>query len=179
MPRRRRNTSRRPLFVEETSGDAASAPVDAAEESFAELCKALRVEFRLNQGELGERLGVSQRTVARYEDGVIPLPLQAPGVAMVIESFAPHYAARVRAALALPAPARVEDAPTVAAPPQAISAPLANGAILKAALEGALFEAGERIGAPSARVREAALIVLERAALLGLGTTEAAAILRG
>jgi hypothetical protein len=128
----------------------------------------------MTQAQLGAWFAVSAKTFARWEDrDAAPTTLQAPGVIEVMKIQAPEYAERARVLLGVAAPAATATAP--AAPARVVSPP----AIAKAALEGALFEAAERYGIPSARAREIAVLVFERAALLDLGVSGAAALLRG
>ena len=130
----------------------------------------------MTQAELGRWLAVSAKTFARWEDNAaFPTRLQIPGVIATIGTHAPDLVDRASQLLGVEPPPR----PARLGAPEATAAVRASPTIAKVALEGALFEAAERLGVPSARTREVAVLLLERAALLGLGGSEAAAILRG
>jgi DNA-binding XRE family transcriptional regulator len=142
-------------------------------DSFARLCKDLRKGRHMTQEQVGQWFAVSAKTFARWEDeAAFPTRLQIPGVIAAIGMHAPDLVDRASPLLGVASPPR----------PAALGAPaavVASPTITKIALEGALFEAAERLGVSSARTREVAVLLLERAALLGLGVSEAAAILRG
>jgi DNA-binding XRE family transcriptional regulator len=149
-------------------------PKPPVDDSFGHLCFELRKDLHMTQAQLGEWFAVSGKTFARWEDrDAAPTTLQAPGVIEVMKIHAPEYAERARLLLGVAPPAATATAP--AAPVRVAASP----AIAKAALEGALFEAAERYGIASARAREVALLLFERAALLDLGVREAAALLHG
>jgi hypothetical protein len=88
-------------------------------------------------------------------------------VVTVLGAGYPEYRDRLAIALGF----ELEKAP---APP-----PGPNKAILKAALDGALFEATEKLGVPPQKVREAVAVVLERVALIGIDAKTAAAMVIG
>ena len=130
----------------------------------------------MTQAELGRWFAVSAKTFARWEDkSAFPTRLQIPGVIEAIGTNAPDLVDRASQLLGVDPPPRH----AALGAPAATAAVVVSPTIAKIALEGVIFEAAERLGVPSARTREVAVLLLERAALLGLGVSEAAAILRG
>jgi hypothetical protein len=148
---------------------------DETKDSFAQLCKDLRQGRHMTQAQIGRWFAVSAKTFARWEDkAAFPTKLQIPGVIAAIGTHAPDLVDRASPLLGVdpsPRPAAVG--------PATHQTVVASPTIAKVALEGALFEAAERLGVPSARTREVAMLLFERAALLGLAVSDAAAILRG
>jgi transcriptional regulator with XRE-family HTH domain len=137
-------------------------------EKFGDLLRMMREEAGHTQESFGLLLGLSTKTISRWELGeTIPGKYDRHGVVNVLGAGYPEYRERVGLSLGL----EIEDAP---APP-----PGPNMAILKAALDGALFEATEKLGAPPQKVREAVALVLERVALLGLDPKTAAKLVSG
>jgi transcriptional regulator with XRE-family HTH domain len=143
-------------------------PKNAAEDTFGQLVRWVRTAADVTQAELAERIGVSPKTVSRWEQLLlVPEVLQRPGIVAALGKLAPEYHERLATVLGVPIE---RPAPPPAGP---------NMAILKAALDGALFEATEKLGAPPATVREAMVIVLERVALLGVDAKTAAKLVTG
>jgi transcriptional regulator with XRE-family HTH domain len=142
-------------------------PKDDGIEPFRRAFRALRQELQLMQEPMGELFGVSTKTVSRWELGyTAPDEFQRHGVVAKVAEHCPRFRNRIAVSLGLEA-----EAPQVDAPP--------NVSLLKAALDGALFEATELLGAPPAKVREAVALVLERVALTGLDLPTAAQLVRG
>ena len=136
----------------------------------------------MTQAQLGAWFKVSGKTYSRWENGAGPTKTQVLGILVALRANAPAYAERARRTLdggdeeGLPTPApALPSGPVAAAPP----APIVSPAVVRAAFDGAVFEAAEKLGVSSARTRDAAVLLFERAALLGLGVDEATAILRG
>jgi len=155
-----------------------SAPVrlpapKEGEDSFGQVCVDLRRALHTTQPRLAEWFGVSGKTFARWEDrAAFPTKLQVPGILAALATHAPEYTDRASRVLG------VEPTPPRPAAPATPATVIASPAVAKVALEGALFEAAERLGLPSGRAREVAVMVLERVALLGLAVGEAAAMIR-
>jgi hypothetical protein len=140
-------------------------------ETFAHILREVRELSGLTQPELAEALGVSTKTISRWELGeVLPGRLQHHALVTCIGALAPTHTERAAA---------VFGKTVVSLPVEAPQEPRPNMAILKAALDGALFEAVEKLGAPPATVREAMVIVLERVALLGVDAKTAAKLVAG
>jgi transcriptional regulator with XRE-family HTH domain len=143
-------------------------PKNAAEDTFGQLVRWVRTAVDVTQAQLAEEIGVSAKTVSRWEQlKLVPEVLQRPGIVAALGKLAPEYHGRLATVL------------DVAIERHAASAAGPNIAILKAALDGALFEATEKLGAPPATVREAVVIVLERVALLGVDAKTAAKLVTG
>ena len=118
------------------------------------------------QAELAKLLGVSQKTLSRWLHGQsAPDLLQGHGLAVVLGAQSPGEAQEIREALGLTDPDAAQSAP--------------NRAMLGSALEGALFEATETLGAPPQKVREAVAQVLDRVASLKVDARTAAKLVRG
>jgi transcriptional regulator with XRE-family HTH domain len=131
------------------------------------LLKDVRGALGIIQADLAKHLLVSPKTVARWENGEgFPDRLQRHGVVATIAQIAPAFHAAAAAALSVPIPT-----------PAVVPAP--NMAILKAALDGALFEATETLGMPPQKVREAVVLVLERVVLIGVDAKTAVKLMSG
>ncbi len=110
-----------------------------ARETFGDALRALRQEEGFSQEQFAKLLEVSTKTISRWElDETFPNEFQAHGLVEAISSLYPQSRARIALALHV-----AVDMPQPSSPPQP------NMAILKAALDGALFEATEILGVPS------------------------------
>ena len=183
MPRRQVSTTKprraaRPALPREPEQKPIETRPEDPFDDFCGLLVALRKEKGLTQGALGSILYVSQKTIHRWEDGARPPPLLARGILVALDAYAPHYVSTASEALQIVYPVAHPLAPPETGLDGQPSAPPPNPAVVKAAFEGALFEASERLGASSARVRDAVLLVLERMTLLQLDAEAAARIAR-
>ncbi|MGO8992159.1 MAG: helix-turn-helix domain-containing protein [Polyangiaceae bacterium] len=137
-------------------------------EKFGDVLRELREADGETQESMGILLGLSTKTISRWELGETrPDKFQVHGVMAGLGASHPAYRTRLALALGLDVP----DEPPPAAGP--------NMTILKAALDGALFEATEKLGVPPQKVREAVALVLERVALLELDPKTAAKLVKG
>ena len=126
-------------------------------EKFGDVLRELREADGETQESMGILLGLFDEDDSRWELGETrPDKFQVHGVMAGLGASHPAYRTRLALALGLDVP----DEPPPAAGP--------NMTILKAALDGALFEATEKLGVPPQKVREAVALVLERVALLEL-----------
>jgi transcriptional regulator with XRE-family HTH domain len=147
--------------------DARALLREHATETFADALRAIRIDEGCTQAEFAKLLEVSTKTISRWELGVtVPNEFQAHGVVEAITLLYPQFRARFAVALHV-----AVDMPQPPPPP--------NMAILKAALDGALFEATEILGVPPQKVREAVALVLERVALIGVDAQTAAKMVTG
>jgi DNA-binding XRE family transcriptional regulator len=132
--------------------------------SFAAVLEEMRDTARFTQAELGSYLHVSPKTLARWENGQgMPSDLEKHGVYRKLTILVPGYEAQL--------------APVFGFELSAEPAVPAGHAVVKAALDGAVFEAAVALGAPPEKVRAAAIALLERVALVGVDPRAAAKLL--
>ena len=135
-------------------------------ETFREALRDVRREERFTQAEMAHVVGVSPKTLARWENEEGHPGNGAHGVVAAIGARFPKHRDRIALSLGVP---------VVAVPPP----PAPNMALLAAALDGAVYEATEKLGVPAAKVREAMASMLERVALTGLDAKTAAKMVAG
>jgi len=128
---------------------------------------ALRVALRLSKTELGARLGVSRKTIARWEnDGEMPPIGQRKHVATSFPDAPPHLHAALVRALGLDPSFAASLAPSSPAPSNAASV-----------VDGAFLALCERADASPVRMRAALLDFLRRAEEGGLSLASTRALL--
>jgi transcriptional regulator with XRE-family HTH domain len=141
---------------------------DDEDETFGEVFRDMRHHAHLTQAGMATTFGISKKTVSRWELGeTMPDPFQKHGIAAAVRAGFPEHYRRMAIAMGFEL-----EAPTSSAA-QAAQAAAPSPAILEAALEGALFEAAELLGAPREKVREAVLLVLERIVLVDVDVKSA------
>ncbi len=136
---------------------------------FGRLLIASAGALHLTQKALGERIGVSQRTIARWAyGGWYPPPSQRYAIVYALRDLPRAQLEAIAASLGL----------DVASIPLAPSATrIVDPAAMREALDAALFTASERLDASARKVKEAFVPLLARVAALGLDARQAHAIL--
>jgi transcriptional regulator with XRE-family HTH domain len=145
-----------------TTREKAAATVPPMGRAIAEA----RMDLRWTQEELGRHLGVSEKTISRWELGEVkPRVGDRPRLMEALATAPPHALAQMRAAFGM--------APAAPVQPEARS----NHA--RFALEAALFAMAEATDCSPRAVRAGAFALLSHLAMAGIGLEEARAMLAG
>ena len=138
--------------------------------TFGGLLLAAGTELHLTQKALGQRIGVSQRTIARWGDGGwFPPPSQRYAIVYALRDLPRAKLEAIAASLGLDA-ASIPLASTAAQR-------AADPAAMKQALDAAMFAASAQLDVSARKVKEAIVPLLAQIAALGLDARQAHALL--
>jgi transcriptional regulator with XRE-family HTH domain len=133
--------------------------------SFGRALSAVRAALGLSQDDFGARLGVSRRTLSRWE---IHDELPPVGQRKHIATSFPEAPAELRAALVRSLQLDDRFVATLAAAVSTQTPPLATAPLPAGALDGALLELCERVEVAPGRLRVALVAYLRRAEATGV-----------
>ena len=136
--------------------------------TFGGLLLAAGTELHLTQKALGQRIGVSQRTIARWGDGWFPPPSQRYAIVYALRDLPRAKLEAIAASLGLD-PASI--------PLAATATRTADPAAMRQALDAALFAASAQLDVSARKVKEAVVPLLAHIAALGLDARQAHALL--
>jgi DNA-binding XRE family transcriptional regulator len=143
--------------------------------AFAIALRALRDSLDESQGTFGARLGVTQRTMTRWEvDGELPPLAQRKHLATVLGGARPDLVAPLHAALGLPA----DFVQMLAPAPMASAAPVSTDAA-RAALDTAVATMAEDLDVGPRKLRAAVVELLRCLQETGLPLEAARLLLTG
>ena len=152
-------------------GHASVPGAMALVDSFSNVLRHVRSATQWTQRELARRLGISTKTLGRYEnDGVMPPAARRHGIVHALRGINPALLARVARSLDV-ADDFVEGLPQA---PRVVDAGVVRGVV-----ERAVLEAAERVDAGPGRTRAALQTFLARLAEAGIDRDAAHRVLAG
>ena len=137
--------------------------------AFGGLLLAAAGELHVTQKALGLRIGVSQRTIARWaHGGWYPPPSQRYAIVYALRDLPRARLEAIAASLGLD---------TAAIPLASTATRVTDPAAMKQALDAAMFAASAQLDVSARKVKEAVVPLLARIAALGLDAHQAHALL--